>query len=46
MPEGGEGGGVPEGGYWEVGVSGGGMFQWKTNCSSFNVLACFSKWIY
>ena len=40
------GGGVPEGGYWEVGVSGGGMFQWKTNCSSFNVLACFSKWIY
>ena len=36
-------GGVPEGGYEEVGVAGGGIFQWKTNCSSFNVLACFSK---
>ena len=27
-------------------AAGGGLFQWKTNCSSLNLLACFSKWIY
>ena len=36
-------GGVPEGGL----LGGGGeIFQWKTNGSSLNVLACLSKWVY
>ena len=28
-----------------MGVAGGEIFQWKTNCSSLNVLACLSKWV-